>query len=194
MRAAVQVLLLAGAVLAPAESLDWQVQRLVQSARAPGLERPMQVATRVGRPVIVAGALLAVGLLDRAQGVTTLKAAALALIPTNLVVEALKWTTDRARPDGQHRRSNASFPSSHAANAFAIAWVLARRWRSASVGLFVSAALVAYSRMYLNRHFMSDVVVGALIGVAFGWMATRWLERPRHRAPPGRQREPAASP
>ncbi len=201
MRTAIALTLAAAAFLAPAESLDWQAQRAVQSARRPGLEGTMRMATGIGKPVLVCGALVVVALVDRAAGLETLRTAALALVPTNLVVEGLKRATDRARPDGEHRRSNASFPSSHAANAFALAWVLARRWPRSAAGLFAFAALVAFSRIYLNRHFTSDVLVGLAIGLLFGWLATRWARRhpfrrgrsmagggevPPAEAPPGR--------
>lgn len=188
MRTLALAALLAGSVLAPVEALDWRVQHAVQDARRPEFERVMRAATDIGKPVVVAGALIAIGLLDRAQGLATLRAAALALAPTNLAVEGLKRATDRTRPDGTHKRSNASFPSSHAANAFALAWVVARRWPRATWGLFVSAALVAVSRIYLNRHFISDVMVGAALGMLFGWLATRrWGGRSagaRSAAPP----------
>jgi membrane-associated phospholipid phosphatase len=41
--------------------------------------------------------------------------------------------------------------------------------------------------MYLHRHFLSDVVAGALIAVAVAWLAARWLPlRPRAtRSPTG---------
>lgn len=173
MRSALSAVLLAASLLAPLEALDHQVQRWVQDARRPGSERVMRAATDLGKPVIVASALVVVAVLDRAHGWAVLRDAAVALVPTNLAVEGLKRATDRTRPDGSHSRSNASFPSSHAANAFAIAWVLARRWRRAGWGLFLSAAVVAFSRVYLNRHFMSDVVVGAALGMLCGWLATR---------------------
>ena len=45
-------------------------------------------------------------------------------------------------------------------------------------------ALVASSRLYLNRHFLSDVVVGAMIGFAWAWALARWVfDRTWKRAP-----------
>lgn len=156
-------------------SLDATVQRGVQAARRPWMEGPMRAATGIGKPWIVAGTLAAIGFLDPGQGPRTVLAAVLALAPANLAVELLKRATFRARPDGERKRSNASFPSSHAANAFALAAVFARRWRRAAPVFFGLAAVVAFSRIYLNRHFLSDVVVAAAIGVAYAWLAERWL-------------------
>ena len=66
-----------------------------------------------------------------------------------------------------------SLPSNHASNMFAIAtvaWLTFRRWRLA---LFALAAAVAYSRIYLGVHYPSDVVLGALWGVAAGWVCSQ---------------------
>jgi undecaprenyl-diphosphatase len=62
-----------------------------------------------------------------------------------------------------------SFPSHHAAQAFAAATIASgffRRWR---VALFAAAGLVAFSRVYLGVHFLSDVAAGAAVGIAVGY-------------------------
>jgi membrane-associated phospholipid phosphatase len=78
------------------------------------------------------------------------------------VVYVLKPTIDRTRPDGGHQ----SFPSGHAASAFAGAAFLQRRygWRF-GIPAYALASFVAYSRVEANRHFTSDVVAGAAIGI-----------------------------
>jgi undecaprenyl-diphosphatase len=186
----VRALLLWLAFLGPLQALDDSVQAAVQRMRSPALEKPMRALTDVGRPVVVFGGLLLVAAFDAAAGPSTARLALAALIPTNLVVEGLKVGIGRTRPDGDRKRVNSSFPSSHAANAFALAFVLARRYRRA-VALFVAlAAAVAFSRMYLNRHFLSDVVAGAFIGAACAWAVARWFaSRARTRGQPGAGRK-----
>jgi undecaprenyl-diphosphatase len=181
------VLLLAATLVDPVVDLDHAVQEAVQRSRQPGLERSMRMFTDVGRPAVVLGGLAAIAWLDRAQGLRVAADALLALAPTNLLVEGLKRATHRARPDGERKRSNASFPSSHAANAFALATVLARRWRRLAPAFFVFAATVALSRVYLDRHWLSDVLVGAGVGWLAAWVATRWFSAWAYR----RSREPA---
>lgn len=70
------------------------------------------------------------------------------------------------------QHSHRSFPSGHTTAAFALYAILAfwinKRW--ASVGLFLVALSVGYSRMYLNQHFLIDVFVGALLGTAIAWL------------------------
>ncbi len=162
------------ALLAPVEQLDAIVQDQVQRGRCAALEPLMRGASGVGRPAIVLGALLAIALFD-AAGPATARFAIAALIPTNLVVEGIKFAVDRPRPDGERKRSNASFPSSHAANASALAWVLSRRWRKLARLWWLAAILVSFSRLYLNRHYLSDVLVGLALGAACAWLAGRML-------------------
>lgn len=168
-----RALLLAIALLAPLEQMDLEVQRAVQASRAPWLEPVMRAASGVGRPANVLGALLAIALFDATAGPATARLALAALLPTNLVVEGLKLAVDRPRPDGEHKRSNASFPSSHAANAAAIAWIFSRRWRRLAPAFWAAALLVAWSRVYLDRHYLSDVLAGLAIGMTCAWLAPR---------------------
>ena len=178
-----RVLLLVLAFLGPLEQVDMALQRAVQDARRPGLENPARfLSDKVGKSGAVFGMLLAICLIDGASGVATARLAVLTLIPVNLTVEGLKRLTYRARPDGEHKRSNASFPSSHAANAFAIAAVLARRWRRAAPYLWTLAGLIGASRIYLNRHYTSDAVVGAVVGLVGAWYVHREWERWRARS------------
>lgn len=68
-----------------------------------------------------------------------------------------------------------TFPSNHAANFFTLAAVLTffyrkRRW----IPLFI-AVLVAYSRVYVGRHYPLDVLAGAILGFIIGRaLCTLW--------------------
>ena len=139
----------------------------------------MHVVSDGGRPLLLAGAVVA--LASGTVGRVVLLETAIVLVPVNVVVELLKRATFRARPDGTHRRSNAAFPSSHVANAFAVAFVLARRWRMFTPGFIALAATVAWSRVYLDRHWLSDVVAAALLGSGLAWLALLAWERGRAR-------------
>ncbi len=63
-----------------------------------------------------------------------------------------------------------SFPSGHATVSFAVAYALGRSYPRLRIPLYASAALVAVARVYLGSHFPTDVVAGAILGIAAGWL------------------------
>ena len=82
------------------------------------------------------------------------------------VVNGLKYTVRRPRPDGS---SFNSFPSGHTATAFMTATMLHKEygWRSPwfSIASYSAATFTGFSRLLNNRHWMSDIVAGAAIGI-----------------------------
>jgi undecaprenyl-diphosphatase len=67
------------------------------------------------------------------------------------------------------------FVSSHAANSFNVAAlsIFLVRNRFFSVFIFLWAAIVSYSRIYLGVHYPGDVLCGALLGMLTGWIIYR---------------------
>lgn len=71
-----------------------------------------------------------------------------------------------------YRGGSYGFPSCHAANSFALAafmCLLVRR-RGFVAFICIWAVLNSYSRLYLGVHYPGDLIVGAVIGAAFGAM------------------------
>ncbi|MDR9857118.1 undecaprenyl-diphosphatase [Paenibacillus sp. VCA1] len=62
--------------------------------------------------------------------------------------------------------ANASFPSDHAIGAFAIAASFALYRKKEGIAWLVLAALIAFSRVWTGVHYPTDILGGALIGVA----------------------------
>lgn len=93
-----------------------------------------------------------------------------AQLVTQTVVQALKVSVQRPRPDGSNRLS---FPSGHTASTFATASVLQRHygWK-AGVPAYAFAAYVGAARMAADKHHLTDVLVGAGIGVVAGRAVT----------------------
>ncbi|RHJ83483.1 phosphatase PAP2 family protein [Parabacteroides sp. AM08-6] len=82
-----------------------------------------------------------------------------------------------------YRGGKYGFISSHAANAFGFATLMAfvMRDRLFTWTIFLWALLTAYTRIYLGVHFISDVVPGAISGIFFGYVVYKlykWV-RPR---------------
>ena len=75
----------------------------------------------------------------------------------------------------------ASLPSGHATNIFALATVIAILWPRGRVLLYSLAAWIAASRVLIGQHYVTDVVLGAILGIAFPYFvrerfaARRWL-------------------
>lgn len=93
-----------------------------------------------------------------------------AQIASQVVVQGLKLAAGRTRPDSSNHMS---FPSGHSAAAFATATVLQRDfgWK-VGIPAYAVGAYVAASRMGSNKHYLSDVIVGAAIGVTAGRAVT----------------------
>ena len=110
---------------------------------------------------------------------------------------ALKSLSRRRRPgasgEGQivasrrvRRPSSPSFPSGHAASAFAFASSMGESVPALWVPLHLAAGLVAYARVHTGVHYPSDVAAGALVGALSGWTARRLARRLAPATPGGR--------
>lgn len=107
-----------------------------------------------------------------------------ALINTAIVYSVLKNVSQRPRPtqDGAHAEffdGGHSFPSGHAASAWALATVVASEYhdrRAVQIGAYGLAAAVGLSRYTARKHFLSDVLVGSAIGYGVG----RYVYRTHH--------------
>lgn len=117
-------------------------------------------------PVFIAYGLDAMGIpskTDLANRTAILVKGELAMITT---VTLLKHLTHQLRPDGS---SYTSFPSGHTAQAFAAATFLSEEYRGRfpwmPYAAYGTAATVGLLRMANNRHYISDVLLGAGIGI-----------------------------
>ncbi len=91
------------------------------------------------------------------------------------VVHVSKRITDRERPDGSN---NHSFPSGHTSAAFVSAEFLYQEYKDKSiwigVGGYAVASFVGAARIYNNKHWLSDVIAGAGVGI-LTTKAVYWL-------------------
>ncbi len=115
----------------------------------------------------------------RKKGVKYMITLAIALILTDMVsFRVIKHFVQRPRPthSGIHvvlrveDSGGTSFPSSHAANIFAAATVTSYFFPPMSGLVYIYAASVAYSRVYVGVHYPSDIVGGAILGFTISYL------------------------
>lgn len=73
----------------------------------------------------------------------------------------------------------ASLPSGHATTAFAVLVAFGTLWPRARTILLIYALLIAMSRVMVNAHYPSDVLAGALVGIAGAVMVRRYFAQRR---------------
>ena len=117
-------------------------------------------------PMVAMFGMKAAGLKSRSNWGEMLTADVLSAATMAGIVNGLKYTVKRKRPDNSKRNS---FPSGHTATAFMAANLLYKEYADLSpwvgISAYSAASLVAIGRMLNNRHWMSDVLAGAGIGL-----------------------------
>ena len=130
----------------------------------------------IGTPLVMFG----VGLIQKnedlkSKGIQTGIAFAVTLGETI----ALKYMVNRTRPyitypdlKNVTTEGTPSFPSGHTSSVFSIATSLSLNYPKwyVIVPAYIWAGATGYSRMYLNVHYPSDVLAGALLGSGTAWL------------------------
>jgi len=96
----------------------------------------------------------------------------ISLIVTSFIIDFLKDLTLRPRPitffDIQLGMKYDSFPSAHAGNSFTIATIYSFYFRYFYYFVLLAAILISLSRILNLKHYPSDILVGAIIGILCG--------------------------
>ena len=159
---------------------DQEIQDWAQDQRSSTSTDFSKVVRNLGHGTFLAGfiaALYASGELSKNNNLR--KTALLSLeswVTSGIIVWSLKFVTGRARPKTGESKSTFhlfstrssfhSFPSGHAASAFAVATTIAEQSEKNLIDVLVYslATLAALSRVHDNKHWFSDVFFGSAIG------------------------------
>jgi len=166
----------------PIIDLDREFAEVLHARASPPLTQLFEAITALGSSQTLAlVALIAVAILVSRRQLLDALLVVIALLGAELIDAAVKDGFERERPvftDPIARRASGfSFPSAHAGASMALygalAFLLSRDRMSprTRVGCFVGAALlvgaIGFSRLYLGAHYLSDVLAGFTLGLAW---------------------------
>ena len=99
------------------------------------------------------------------------------ILSRGIITEAIRFFWHRSRPFVEQNfvpliqhADSASFPSGHATFFFAIGTVLYLHNKKAGMVFLAGSGLIGVARVFAGVHWPSDVLAGALIGIACGWL------------------------
>lgn len=166
--------------------IDVAIRTWIVLHRLPGLTGVMWSLSAIGRGGIVWLGIGAVLIAMKRLRPREWAHLALVLLVTSVMTEVvLKPAVGRERPFVHSldvaviggRPATDSFPSGHAAMAFAGAVGLSTLAAVPALGWWVLAGAIAYSRVYLGVHYPSDVAAGALVGITCAVMTLAIVRR-----------------
>jgi len=182
--------LVAGGIVAGSFLLDEEAREELSLERSDGQSGLERVGNRFGNP-LVASAAIALGyaagrVADRPGLTEGATRAAAGFLATGAVTQSLKWVVGRPRPGlgadelqpGSLDNDHQAWPSGHASVAFSLATSVAMETEDPWIGAaaYGLAGVTAWSRVYADRHWTSDVVAGAVIGTLATRATIRWLD------------------
>ncbi|MCQ2478533.1 MAG: phosphatase PAP2 family protein [Clostridia bacterium] len=142
------------------------------------LDFVMPKITFLGEAVsVIAFALVLVRIKKaRRTGICAGLALLIGVIIVNLII---KNAVERPRPCDLNtafnllikRSYDSSFPSGHSLACFELTSVLMIKNKKIGIPVLILSVIIAFSRMYLYLHFPSDVLIGAFLGIIFGFTA-----------------------
>lgn len=154
--------------LRSAVALPLSAVLLVSASPAVASHHGWNTASNISRDLVV-GAGLGLPLLKGDWH--GLEQSALSIGVAGAATQGLKYAFPEERPDGS---SNKSFPSGHTSMSFAAAASLHKRYGwQVGIPAYVLASFTGVARVKADKHYVHDVLAGAVLGEASGWLLTR---------------------
>ncbi len=94
------------------------------------------------------------------------KLAIVSFFSSSFLTWGIKGIVNRKRPNKEFtNRFNSSFPSGHISNYYSVAHLFAKEYPKYSIYLYSFGLLLGFSRIYLKKHYFTDVIGGIIIGI-----------------------------
>lgn len=161
-------------------SVDQDIQQWAQDHRSSSSEDSFKAIGHLGNGIVLIGLMTALYVSGEVSDSNSLRKTALlsleSWLTSGIIVRGIKSVAGRARPwtgESSHsfhpfstRSRFASFPSGHASSAFAVATVIADQSKKVYIDIlaYSLATMAAFSRVHLDKHWASDILVGSAIG------------------------------
>lgn len=136
------------------------------------LNTAMEVVTEFGDPKTMMGLSILLMAYGGDKPRETGRLLSSTFVAGGLVIFGIKQSVRRKRPLDDEL-GDPSFPSGHTSIAFSMATILGHQYPKWRVPLYVGAGLVGLSRIYLGRHYATDVLMGAAVGTISGTVVWR---------------------
>ena len=171
-------------VVGSALLVDLRVAEWAAQARSPALDALVAAINPIGSGVTLLAFCVTLALICHATGRTrpcrAASAGALAFTVAGLVEFGLKHAVGRPRPAPVLPLLGPeldSFPSGHATSVFAVATAIASFYPGLHWPLYALAGAISLGRVYLARHYLSDVIAGAVIGLVIASLVVMRRQR-----------------
>lgn len=160
------------------ESLDYRLYNQIHERwKSPVMDEIMKSASNLGEPEVGLSMCLIFSTFGKEKERETAKIGLTSLFGSSILTTGLKGAINRKRPDGETERWNSSFPSGHTSGSFALATIISRKYPSLCIPSFILATIVGVSRVYLGRHFPSDVLGGAVVGIGSSLLVLKYEKK-----------------
>ena len=162
------------------ENIDQTLLFFIQTFHYPILDKIMIIITTSGNRGMIwllVSFILIVNKKTRIIGLLTILSLAFAYfwsdeILKNLFARPRPYTTFPGVSLLIDQTKSYAFPSGHTTSSFAAAYVLNRYLKKYALISWLTAALIAFSRLYLFMHYPSDILAGIVLGLICGKTVT----------------------
>jgi membrane-associated phospholipid phosphatase len=170
-------------------AVDRATYAAIAETPTPSLDEPIRrLSNAANNSRLWLGIAAALAALGGRRGRRAALEGAVAIGVTSATVNLLaKSIATRPRPDREElgpfpsravpTPASSSFPSGHAASAFAFSYAVGRHVPELAVPIRFLAGAVAYSRVHLGVHYPGDITVGAMIGSGIAAMLSSVEDR-----------------